>query len=400
MCGLAGFSGVKGQYAREALVMSLGWGIDERGGDAAGFVSLAHETHRLQFGRKVGTWMAARERFIRRAANAHTAMLHARFKTCGKGGEQEAHPFAIRREGKPVLWGAHNGIIYNAEESAKKHNRPYTVDSKELFELLADGDFDEIGKLHGYGVITWVEAKNPGMVFLVKLTGSGDIEVASTECGSVVWASTTKILKEGVRDAGMVQSREWKIETGKVYHIKPDGIFATPTRQDITVGSRWTSTFDGHSGMSSASYYDAAGHKHAAFDWQAWAERNRKVDRDYSTDEAKALAWMTAAHDANDSDDETDANSYFQRSYEREQEENQVAEWMREARRAEARDGARGDEWDSESDLQAALDGGREDDAGDELDAEEGIDYVRVTDYDDDTEDMAADLRAVRAMID
>lgn len=370
MCGLAGFSGVKDQFAREALVLSLGWGIDARGGDAAGFVSLAHDTHKPQFGRKVGTWLGARERFIRRAANAHTSMLHARFKTCGKGGEREAHPFEIRRNGQEVLWGAHNGVVYDAEASARKHGRAYTVDSKELFELLADDDFDAISKLTGYGVITWVEAKNPGMVFLCKLTGSGDIKVASTECGAIVWASTSGILREGLDGSDMVKARDWKVETGKVYHIKPDGIFSTPTRQDITLSSRWTGYYYG-------SQYPYSGYSPAV----------TRQDKD----EAKAVAWMASAHEASDSDDETDANSYFQRSYEREQEESQVAEWIREAKRAEDRDGD-----DSEEDLQAALASLDGDTDSDEPDT----DYVRVTDYDDDTEDMAADLRAVRAMID
>src|SRR5579859_143434 len=129
MCGLAGIAGITNRNTRERLIWTLGMGIDERGGHAAGFVSV-RETKVVQ-GRREGFWISAPDKFIERAAIGQTVLMHARYATCGKGGRHEAHPFEIVRNGRPVLWGAHNGVIWDAEESAMFHNRPYDVDSRE-----------------------------------------------------------------------------------------------------------------------------------------------------------------------------------------------------------------------------------------------------------------------------
>src|SRR5271166_2060654 len=112
MCGVAGFSGIGDVGVQETLTWALGLGIDTRGGDASGFVSLA-EGYGPRVGRKLGHWQSASDKFLRRASKGHTAMLHARFATSGGRTVREAHPFEIVRGGRPVLWGVHNGCLYN-----------------------------------------------------------------------------------------------------------------------------------------------------------------------------------------------------------------------------------------------------------------------------------------------
>ncbi len=225
MCGLAGFSNVKDSFKRECLVWSLGLGIDRRGGDAAGYVALGTNP---VVGRKVGLWASASYKFLSHAASAATTLMHARWKTCGRGGKQEAHPFTVQRDGEPVLWGAHNGVIYDAEFSARINQRSYDVDSRELFELLADNDLSGIQDMNGYGVITWVERRNPSAVLVARLSSSSEFYAVRTECDAIVWGSTRTIVEDACDDAEMVIKAVFQLtEVGRVYSIEGSSIFMT-----------------------------------------------------------------------------------------------------------------------------------------------------------------------------
>ena len=240
MCGLAGYSvGPKGLASRdrEDLVYALGLGIDDRGGHAAGHVTLTGHA-KPQIGRKLGYWQSARDGFIRRASSGHAAILHARFATCGHRTIDEVHPFTVERGGRAVLWGAHNGIIDNARESAKRHDRPYDVDSRELLELLADGDLAAIQALNGYGVIAWCEAATPGAVFVARLSASSDLYVAETTCGSIVWGSTYSIVHDACDMIGIeIKHSRTCDEIGRVYRIQDGEVYWTE-RSGVHVAAR------------------------------------------------------------------------------------------------------------------------------------------------------------------
>lgn len=235
MCGLAGFAGINDRRARFDLVWALGFGIDERGGHAAGFVTLDNGS--VIEGRKLGHWSTAKDKFIRRAAIGQTTLMHARWATCGDGTIREAHPFKIMRGGAPVLYGAHNGIIWDAEVSAHLNDREYSVDSKELFELLADDAIEQIQDLSGYGVITWVEAENPGDVLLSKLSKSGEIHVCSLVGGGIVWGSTESIVHCALKESNLKEKSHYLIEeVGRVYRISRDTVRLT-SREGVRVGA-------------------------------------------------------------------------------------------------------------------------------------------------------------------
>lgn len=244
MCGLAGFSGITDQLTRSKLILSLGVGIDRRGGHACGFVSLDDHTKAkgLRLSKHIGKWSDSSNKFLRAATAGQVCMMHARFATCGsKDDVNDAHPFVPFRDGKPKLYGMHNGIIYDAKDSAKENKRPYTVDSKELLELLADGKYDAISKLSGYGVLTWV-TPDSGAVNMVRLSAGGDFAAVLLESGGLAWASTVLILREACEDAGVatvgVYSSDSDFKVGVVYTMGPEGISEVKEHAEVRVNAK------------------------------------------------------------------------------------------------------------------------------------------------------------------
>lgn len=226
MCGLAGFAGVRNANIRYKLLYHLGLGIDERGGHAAGFV--VNRNGELHEGRKLGYWATAKERFLRRASMGDLLMMHARWMTCGSGGIRESHPFRIERGGVPVLYGAHNGVIYDAPFSARMNNREYDVDSRELFELLADQEIGQIQDLTGYGVITWIETSTPNSVYVARLSRSSEFYITETKCGGFVWGSTPKIVRDALKRTKLQEKQPFILdEIGRVYEINSTGVYKT-----------------------------------------------------------------------------------------------------------------------------------------------------------------------------
>lgn len=232
MCGIAGYAGIPGWERRSKLTMGLALGIDLRGGDAAGFLALDGKTSPV-ISRRTGTWLGASDAFYDRATGGRrTLLMHARFATCGKKTKSEAHPFEVRRNGQPVLWGVHNGVIYNAAQSATRHRRRYDVDSRELFELLADGQNEKISRLEGYGTIMWVEAKRPDRILACRMTESADLTLARTFGGGMVWGSTARIVHEAIgwTDLRAADWIDFK-SVGTVYSIDAKGVHLTNRRK-------------------------------------------------------------------------------------------------------------------------------------------------------------------------
>ncbi len=234
MCGLAGWAGIPAK-SRYNLTRALGVGIDARGRHSIGYVSDGRIV-----GRALGTWADVAPSMIRTASGGETALLHARYRTGGKINVQNAHPYTIMRKGRIVLHGAHNGVLDGTEDTAKKYRRHHTVDSRELFELLADGRIEEINDLEGYGVVTWT-TPNSHDIRLAKLTDSGEISVCRLRDGGIVYASTEDILIDALVAAELVPEDVYELETGRVYRISPAGITTTPI-DGLTVQDWWSAT--------------------------------------------------------------------------------------------------------------------------------------------------------------
>lgn len=255
MCGLAGMSGVKSADARLKLVISLGGGIDARGGHAAGYVTLPSATSGagVKMAKRIGTWDKAALRFSFAAARGEATMMHSRFATCGsKDNVEHAHPFAIKRDGKSVLYGAHNGVISGTYLSAREHQRDHTVDSKEVFELLADGDIAAIRKLEGYGVLTWITPES-GDINLVRLSKNADLVVAKLKGDNgYAYASTWTILSKALAFAGLEAEHTMNVDAvGQVFHIRPSGMWLGSETKLTVAEDSWRSRSYSHYDYSS-----------------------------------------------------------------------------------------------------------------------------------------------------
>ncbi len=237
MCGLGGYAGI----TSERFVRALGAALDDRGGHAAGWVT--NGPAGVKWATRVGEWCTARRKFQRRASEGTVGIVHTRFATCGRGGQGEAHPFEIRRKGTVALYGAHNGMIDDAAASAALNDRPYTVDSRELFELIADSAWSEVQAMSGYGVVCWIEPADTA-VYLARLTESGEVCVVSIAGGGFAWASTWAILAVALHAAGLTAVHSYPLDVGVVYRVTAEGIYkTTETRCKLAERRRWASTW-------------------------------------------------------------------------------------------------------------------------------------------------------------
>ena len=241
MCGLAGFTNVH-PSKQAALITALAHAIDSRGGHAAGYVSTASNRGPAH-ARKLGKFSAAGEGFMARIAG-DAVLIHARYATCGNRTINESHPYAIKRDGRTVLWGAHNGIVDGTRESAKEHGRAWETDSREVFELLADAKFDAIAKLQGYGTLAWIDNSARDSVRVVAMNETADLEVCYTDCGACVFGSTRAIIEAGMKAAGMTHNADGSgfiaPEVGQVYEIAANGkAYPMTDHAKVTVAS-WT----------------------------------------------------------------------------------------------------------------------------------------------------------------
>jgi len=233
MCGISGHSGIH-PSRRKLLTIGLAMGIQKRGSHASGYLSI-DKNGAMERGRTDKAWMEDPKWSSRCADLGQTVMMHARHATCRNKGIEDAHPFEIKRDGKSVLWGMHNGVIYNADESAKAHGREMTVDSRELLELLADNEGEKIKKLSGYGVVAWIRSNEPHRMYMARMTATADMCMARvkdptmalvehTEYNGTIFASTKEILKYAASLAGVELAEEpFELKNHVVYYVDHDG---------------------------------------------------------------------------------------------------------------------------------------------------------------------------------
>jgi hypothetical protein len=308
MCGLAGFSGVDISKTAE-LAYLLGVLIDDRGGHAAGYLT-THAERKPRVGRILGKWQDARERFILEASTGDVTALHSRFATCGGRTVREAHPFTIKRNGSPVLWGMHNGVLYNAGESARKNNRTLNVDSAEMFELLADKDLDGLRALQGYGAIAYATAEHGGQVNLAKLSDDGALYVCALKEGGTVWGSTKEIVLDGLEWCDLHIKHPYKLDTGRVYSVKGGAIYQTDL-DGVTVAQHTWSASDYTGKYAWPAWLKGTDN---ARGWDAWdddelsalansLDRDDTSEDDYSEDELDDMRERELMGEALDEDE-------------------------------------------------------------------------------------------------
>lgn len=226
MCGLAGFAGIKDNNKKEILTIALGLGIDTRGGDAAGYFGL--KDGRLTVNKRKGEWLSASQKFFNKAIDNDILALHSRFATCSTDEVKNAHPFSIKRGRHTRLHGMHNGIIPSAWDSAEANGREINVDSEEIFQLIADENYDGLRKLSGYGVALWIDTSKKDHINLVRLSEDSEIVMYRLREGGIAWASTSSILKEALKSAGLKIKSEIDLSAiGTVFNIYTDEIYTS-----------------------------------------------------------------------------------------------------------------------------------------------------------------------------
>lgn len=198
MCGIAGFivKDPSSSIDREKLLDALLLGIDDRGGDATGFVARNREGllewHKascdardfIPYRRPVPVY-------------ADVVIAHTRWATQGSPAFPENnHP--IKRG---PIFVTHNGVIFNDRELFRETARvPYgQVDSEAIAALLADvGTLDKkvgprLGDIDGSAAIVALDERD-GTVLLARISSS-PLYVLGTR-RIIIWASTAKACEQ------------------------------------------------------------------------------------------------------------------------------------------------------------------------------------------------------------
>lgn len=161
-----------------------------------------------------------------------TAVIgHTRMTTQGSESKNyNNHPFESKTA-ESCFALAHNGVLYNDKELRKLNNIPETeieTDSYIAVQFLEKENSVNIESIKNMaeaveGSFVFTILKNDNTMFLVK--GSNPLTIYHyKELGLYVYASTTDILKKGLKSSGFkIQCNEVLIEEGNIIEIEPNG---------------------------------------------------------------------------------------------------------------------------------------------------------------------------------
>lgn len=235
MCGIFGwdFDGKPCPAQMGALAALLSIGNEERGSHAWGY---ATGTGIHDIVRGIGTLTASVPAST--PARHASIMAHTRYKTHGDICVENSHPFT---HGNIV--GAHNGMIFNEWSLAEQYGRDYAVDSRHIFEhIKCNLPFSD---LEGYGSIEYMDANEPGAIYLCKML-DGELSIVATARG-VVWSSDRAHLDQALQVAGIPIISRVKVKEGRVYRVCKGKVIHTSKRLDLSPSvrsDRWSSYSD------------------------------------------------------------------------------------------------------------------------------------------------------------
>ena len=196
MCGIAGYSlRSRSTIGRTLAAQALLAAIAERGADAVGYAYRAPEDTYATVVKQRTPASQLLER-VSVPDSANQLLVHVRDYTKG-------HP-SISANNHPVrhgpVVGIHNGIILNDDELLAPHScaraEPrMTVDSEAIFAIAAHSrnDAHALEHLRGAMATSWVDEREPGVVFLAR--GSGRPLWVGEGRDSVFFASTKAALE-------------------------------------------------------------------------------------------------------------------------------------------------------------------------------------------------------------
>ena len=196
MCGIAGYSlRSRSTIGRTLAAQALLAAIAERGADAVGYAYRGRDDAYATVVKQRTPASQLLER-VSVPDSANQLLVHVRDYTKG-------HP-SISANNHPVrhgpVVGIHNGIILNDDELLAPHScaraEPrMTVDSEAIFAIAAHSrnDAHALEHLRGAMATSWVDEREPGVVFLAR--GSGRPLWVGEGRDSVFFASTRAALE-------------------------------------------------------------------------------------------------------------------------------------------------------------------------------------------------------------
>lgn len=256
MCGIAGFTIADGDLTHintSAMTYVLGYEMMSRGKDATGICTI-DKRGRWKVRKKpyaADVFLASRQGI---GENAQSALIHTRMFTQGKPSNPlNNHPIVTGS-----IIGIHNGMIFNDDKLYDhfKWTRHAEVDSEAIFAALDNlGTDDGLLQIDGSWAISWIDTNlDPRVVWLAR-GSSSPLCYATTQNGSVIWASTTDGVKAAFEYGGITGTPDVKYAPeGFLAHTNPEGgltiMPAFDGRGSTAIGSRPPRTTIIHAGGS------------------------------------------------------------------------------------------------------------------------------------------------------
>lgn len=233
MCGIAGFNlnandPIRWDYTDVAVMsLSLIEGIQQRGWDAVGLAWNSEVYGR----KKVRVWkddIVPADIPLRHLPGiTNNAIFHTRMATKGSPTNNgNNHP--IRRN---HIIGVHNGVIDNDDDlfSELKAGRIAEVDSEAIFAVIERAtnrgiDYvTQLERIEGRMAIAWIDAKQDRSTLHLARAAGSPLAVGQNKHGSLVFASTMKILVESMEETAFELTWAWDVPEGTYLRVV-DGV--------------------------------------------------------------------------------------------------------------------------------------------------------------------------------